>query len=216
MNPYEILGVSPDASDDEVKKAYRTLSKKYHPDANIGSPHQAEYTEKFKQVQNAYSTIMNDRKKGFTNRTYTNNTQGAYGNNTYNGGGNYSSNYANDQQAYQDVAAYVNAQRYQEAKNILNGIRNRTDVWFYYAAIVENGLGNNIQAVEYAQTAYQMNPMNIQYMLLLQQLQGGSSNYNETSKGYGRNISPMSCCYAWCLIQMCCFPCMGGGYYRGC
>ena len=48
MNPYQILGISPSASDDEVKKAYRTLSKKYHPDANIGNPHQAEYTEKFK------------------------------------------------------------------------------------------------------------------------------------------------------------------------
>ena len=46
MNPYQILGISPSASDDEVKKAYRTLSKKYHPDANIGNPHQAEYTEK--------------------------------------------------------------------------------------------------------------------------------------------------------------------------
>ena len=49
MNPYDILGISSDASDEEVKKAYRKLSKKYHPDANIGSPHQAEYTEKFGQ-----------------------------------------------------------------------------------------------------------------------------------------------------------------------
>ena len=63
MNPYQILGISPSASDDEVKKAYRTLSKKYHPDANIGNPHQAEYTEKFKEVQNAYKTIMDERKK---------------------------------------------------------------------------------------------------------------------------------------------------------
>ena len=59
MDPYQILGISPNASDDEVKHAYRTLSKKYHPDANINSVHQAEYTEKFKQVQNAYKTITN-------------------------------------------------------------------------------------------------------------------------------------------------------------
>ena len=38
MNPYQILGISSDATDDEVKKAYRTLSKKYHPDANINNP----------------------------------------------------------------------------------------------------------------------------------------------------------------------------------
>ena len=70
MNPYQILGISPSASDDEVKKAYRTLSKKYHPDANIGNPHQAEYTEKFKEVQNAYKTIMDERKKGFRQQSY--------------------------------------------------------------------------------------------------------------------------------------------------
>ena len=78
MNPYQILGISPDATDDEVKKAYRTLSKKYHPDANINNPNQAAYTEKFKEVQTAYKTIMDERKKGFTNRTYGNSQSAGY------------------------------------------------------------------------------------------------------------------------------------------
>ena len=94
MDPYQVLGISPNASDDEVKHAYRTLSKKYHPDANINSEHQAEYTEKFKQVQNAYKTIMDNRKKGFTNQTYGQSSQSTY---QYQG---------NDQAAFQDVAAY--------------------------------------------------------------------------------------------------------------
>lgn len=64
MNPYQILGIDPNATDDEVKKAYRTLSKKYHPDANINNPNQAAYTEKFKEVQNAYKTLWDDRKRG--------------------------------------------------------------------------------------------------------------------------------------------------------
>ena len=61
MDPYRVLGVSPDATEEEIKKAYRTLSRKYHPDANIGNPHQAEYEEKFKEVQQAYKTIMDVR-----------------------------------------------------------------------------------------------------------------------------------------------------------
>ncbi len=60
--------------------------------------------------------------------------------------------------------------RYQEALNVLNQIQNKTSMWFYLAAIAENGLGNNIRAQEYAQTAVQMEPMNMQYILLLNQL----------------------------------------------
>ena len=49
-NPYSILGVSSDASDEEIKKAYRTLSRKYHPDANVNNPNAAQAEEKFKQI----------------------------------------------------------------------------------------------------------------------------------------------------------------------
>ena len=47
MNPYQVLGISPGASDDEIKKAYRALSRKYHPDANINNPNKAQAEEKF-------------------------------------------------------------------------------------------------------------------------------------------------------------------------
>lgn len=199
MNPYQILGVSPDASDDEVKKAYRALSKKYHPDSNIGSPHQQEYTEKFKQVQTAYKTIMDDRKRGFTNKTYGNEQSSQTGGYQYTG---------NDQQAYQEAAAYIQAQRYQEAINILNQIRNKSSIWFYYAAIAEHGLGNNIRAQDYAKTAVDMEPMNMQYILLYNQLSGAQQQYRQTSQTYGSPMSMMSCCYSImlinCMMNMCC------------
>ena len=172
MNPYQILGISPSASDDEVKKAYRTLSKKYHPDANIGNPHQAEYTEKFKEVQNAYKTIMDERKKGF-----------------------------------------IQGGRYQEALNVLNQIQNKTGMWFYLAALAENGLGNNIRAQEYAQTAVQMEPMNMQYILLLNQLQGNTRQYRQTSQQYGNPASMMNCCYSIMLLNCMMSCCCGGGYH---
>ena len=209
MNPYQVLGISSSATDDEVKKAYRTLSKKYHPDANINNPNQAAYTEKFKEVQTAYKTIMDDRKRGFTNKTYTDNQSGAYQNTSYNYDGN-------DTAAYNEAAGFINARRYQEAINILNAIKTKSGMWFYYSAICENGLGNNIRAVEYAQTAVNMEPMNLQYIMLLNQLQGGQRQYQSTSQSYGNPMGSMTnCCYSIlminCLMNCCCG---GGGMYR--
>ena len=53
MDPYEVLGIPRNASDQEVKKAYRALSRKYHPDANVDKPNPEMYEEKFKQIQQA-------------------------------------------------------------------------------------------------------------------------------------------------------------------
>ena len=62
-DPYQVLGVSRSASDDEIKKAYRTLSRKYHPDANINNPNKAQAEEKFKEVQQAYDQIIKGKQK---------------------------------------------------------------------------------------------------------------------------------------------------------
>ena len=64
-DPYSLLGVDRNASDDEVKKAYRRLSRKYHPDANINNPHKEEAEAKFKEVQQAYQQIMDERERGY-------------------------------------------------------------------------------------------------------------------------------------------------------
>ena len=74
-DPYKILGVSRDASDEEIKKAYRALSRKYHPDANINNPNKAQAEEMFKTVQQAYNQIMKEKENA---------ASGSYG---YNAGG---------------------------------------------------------------------------------------------------------------------------------
>ena len=64
MDPYKVLGVSYDAKEDEIKKAYRALSRKYHPDANVNNPNKAQAEEKFKEVQQAYDQIMKEKQQG--------------------------------------------------------------------------------------------------------------------------------------------------------
>ena len=76
MDPYQVLGVSRDASDDEIKKAYRNLSRKYHPDANINNPNKDQAEEKFKEVQQAYEQIMKEREYG---GSASGNGYGSYG-----------------------------------------------------------------------------------------------------------------------------------------
>ena len=64
LDPYSVLGVSQNASDEEIKKAYRRLSRKYHPDANINNPNKEQAEEKFKEIQQAYQQIMREREEG--------------------------------------------------------------------------------------------------------------------------------------------------------
>ena len=63
-DPYQVLGVTRGASDEEIKKAYRTLSRKYHPDANVNNPNKEQAEERFKQVQQAYDQIMKEKQQG--------------------------------------------------------------------------------------------------------------------------------------------------------
>lgn len=89
-NPYEILGVSQNASEDEIKKAYRRLSRTYHPDANINNPNKAAAEEKFKEIQQAYQQIMQERERGTSGQSGYGSyggSQGSYG--SYGNSGGY-------------------------------------------------------------------------------------------------------------------------------
>ena len=68
-NPYEVLGVSPSASNDEVKRAYREMSRKYHPDSYVDNPLSGLAEEKFKEIQEAYDQIMKEREAVFQDLT---------------------------------------------------------------------------------------------------------------------------------------------------
>lgn len=63
-DPYQVLGVPRGATEEEIKKAYRALSRKYHPDANVNNPNKAQAEEKFKEIQGAYQQVMKERTGG--------------------------------------------------------------------------------------------------------------------------------------------------------
>lgn len=65
-DPYSVLGVSRTATEEEIKKAYKALSRKYHPDANVNNPNKDKAEEKFKEIQAAYQQIMKERTSGYS------------------------------------------------------------------------------------------------------------------------------------------------------
>lgn len=203
LDPYSVLGVNRSASDEEVKKAYRKLSRKYHPDANINNPNKEQAEEKFKQVQQAYEQIMKEREYG--------SFQGGYGNFGSYGGKATGAASDDDDTRYMTAAAnYLQTGYYQEAWNVLQNISRRDGRWYYFAAVANAGLGYNVNAVDYAQEAVRREPNNMEYQLLLQRLQGGGQWYQTMQSEYE---SPMDLgdnfCCKLCIANLICNMCGG-------
>lgn len=204
-NPYDVLGVSVHATDDEIKKAYRDLTRKYHPDANVNNPLADLAEEKFKEVQEAYDTIMKERAAGGSGYS-------AYGYGNNNGYG-----YGSGQQNSSEIQAvynFINNRRFQDALNVLGRMQNRNAQWYYLSAIANNGIGNNILARDHAAQAVNMEPNNIQYRQLLNQLSWNTQRYqgNPYGGGYGSQQSCGTgnfCCDLWLMDTLCkCMSCI--------
>ncbi len=198
-NPYDVLGIKPGATDEEIKKAYRALSRKYHPDANINNPNRKQAEERFKEIQQAYNQIMQEKQKG---SSFT-----GYGSARYGGFGGQSQ----ETPQMQAAASYLANRCYQEAMNVLNNISERGARWYYYSAVAHAGLGNNVTAREFAEQAVQMEPSNIEYRQLMQQLNFGGSWYSSMGADYGRPYESYNrFCISMVLMNMFCTCCCGG------
>ncbi|MBM6948673.1 DnaJ domain-containing protein [Mordavella massiliensis] len=213
-NPYDVLGVPQSASDDEVKKAYRELSRKYHPDANVDNPLADLAEEKFKEIQEAYDEIMRQRSSGGGSYggSYGGSRAGGYGYG-YQGGGQASSSGSEDVEM-QAAINFINNRRYQEALNVLNRMQNRTSMWYYASAFANAGLGNNVLARDQAATAVNMEPNNVQYRQLLNQIEFNSRRYQNNPYGGGYAGGGSTCgtgnmCCDLFIADQCC-ECMGG------
>ncbi len=229
-DPYEVLGVKPGATDEEIKKAYRTLSRKYHPDSNVNSQHPEIAEERFKEVQQAYNQIMKEKQQGYSGG-YQNGSsgygrsgyggygQGGYGQGGYGGSGygrsgygqggyNQQSSYTNDSPEMRAAANFINSGQFGEALNVLNNIpvNQRTARWYYFCAAANQGVGNNVQAMEFAKRAVEMEPSNMEYRQFLQNLEYGGTWYTNMGSAYQRPCaSPYWLFLLFCWIcPLCC------------
>ncbi len=194
MNPYEVLGVSPNDDEETIKKAYRRLVKKYHPDRYQGSPLAEEASEKLKEINLAYDIITGKA------QPQSNSSQGGYG--AYSGG--YTQNAP---PSFQMVRTLITLHMLDAAMAMLNSLP-QTAEWYYLMGVIYMNKGWYQKGREFTQKAAQMDPENPEY----RNTQNSYSQRTSTYRSYGASISPLACCAAsLCCSNLCnCrfFPCL--------
>ena len=210
-DPYKVLGVSPDATDDEIKKAYRALARKYHPDKYRDSDLADLASEKMKEINAAYEQIKEMREKG------GNNAQGGY-NGGYNGSyaGNTSSS---GNPRYNDIRRNINTGNIRQAETLLNNVpvEERNAEWNFLMGCVAVKKGRYVDAQSFFDTACSMDPYNNEYRSAQEQLRMRANGYGggyNTSRG-GGGCSGCDVC-SGLLCADCCCECCGGDLISCC
>lgn len=236
-DPYQVLGVSRNATEEEIKKAYKALSRKYHPDANINNPNKEQAEEMFKEIQQAYQQVMKERTQGYSSQSYGG-YGGAYGgssNGSYGRSGSYGGfedfedffgsfggfgNFGGNATGYEEdshlraAGNYIRNGYYKEARTVLDNMpeSGRNARWYYYSAIAHAKLGNQVIGLEHARRAQALEPGNRDYSNLVYQFENGGSWYRQRQYTYGQPYSGgSSLCLKLCIANMICNVCCGGG-----
>lgn len=164
-NPYEILGVPENATDEEIKTAYRNLAKKYHPDNYTDSPLADLAEEKMKEINEAYDTICDMRRNGSVHQS----SSGTYGT-----GGSYA------RTSYPDVRRYIMNGRLDDAMELLNGVGEtaRDAEWYFLMGMIFSQKGWSEQAYHYFQRAHNMDPSNAEFAAALNNVNARRAYHN--------------------------------------
>ena len=167
-NPYEVLGIREGASDAEVKKAYRELVKKYHPDKYRDNPLSELAEEKLAEINQAYDAITGGSPNGRRQNGYNSD------NKSYSG-------------IYSQVRSYVNTRKFDEAEEILDRNNDGSGNWYYFKGLVFLGRGWYERGVSYLQRAVAMEPNNFEFRQALNRASAKSRNYSQNP--YNRNAA---------------------------
>ena len=221
-DPYQILGVDPSASDEEIKRAYRKLAKKYHPDANPGDDSAAK---KMQEINDAYDRIKNPEKNqgpGGGSQGYNPYGQGygSYGYGPF--GGYYQQQNRSYNQKYADshlqaAYNYILYRRYREALNVLaqfQGVKGAE--WYYLSALANQGIGNQVTALEHMRKAVSMDPGNQEYLNALDRMEHGGDAYRRQAGNFQGFDLKMNPCTSLCLCYLCNRICPGMGWIFCC
>ena len=210
-DPYSVLGVSPSASDDEVKRAYRDLARKYHPDNYHDNPLADLASEKMKEINEAYDAITKSREQG--------GYSSGYGGSAYQSQSAGQRQYAGRNTQYIQIRNLINANNLSQAEAMLGTIANHDAEWFYLMGSVYWRRGWMDQAGQYFRTAATMEPGNVEYRNAVQYMNQGGQAYRPAGSGMNMNMmggNECNMCQTLICADCCCemmggnlIPCIG-------
>ena len=207
-DPYQILGVPETATDEEVKRAYRELARKYHPDNYHDNPLAELAQEKMKEINAAYEEITKMRSGGRSGGT-----SGGYGNYRGSTGGyqqQYSSQSSSGSSVLQQVRIAINTGNISRAEALLANYSDHNAEWNFLRGAVCYRRGWMDEAKRYYQTACQMDPGNAEYRQALEFMERGTqSAYRPDNGQFGTEMCGGNPCLPLCCLWT---LCNGGGY----
>ena len=211
-DPYKILGVPEDASDEEIKKAYRELARKYHPDNYHDNPLADLAQEKMKEINAAYEQITKERASGRR-------TGGAYGGGSYGYGGyqsyggyGSSQSYSGQSSVLQQARIAINTGNISRAEALLANYSDHNAEWNFLKGVVCYRRGWMDEALRYYRTAVQMDPGNAEYRQALDYMEGTDDTAYRPGGSFGTLCSGNPCLSMCCLYTLC----SSGGYWWFC
>lgn len=204
-DPYKVLGVAPDATDEDIKKAYRALARKYHPDKYRDSDLADLASEKMKEINAAYEEIKTIREKGGAGYS------GAGGYGSYGNGRAYGSSTSSNPR-FAEIRRLINMGNPIQAETLLNNFTeaDRGAEWNFLMGSVQVKKHNYVDAQRYFDTACAMDPYNREYRAAQEYLRSRAGGYG-SGRGYAEDDGCSCCdiCAGLMCAELCC-GCMGG------